>query len=371
MARARLSLRTALALVFAFATTVLVLEIAHDSRRVIAWVLSAAAVAALLAPAVAALQRFMSRGLAVLVVFLLVTGFVGFVAYRIVDDVADETRRLQELAPERAAELERDSELLREIELTDRVERFVERIPERLRGGTTAEAIRSAANRSLAFVAGLILTLFFVLYGRSLVDGALGQIRDARRRETATRVVAGASRRGLGYARAKAGEVVVEGLVAFAIARAADVPGPAALAVWVALWTLIPVVGVLIGAVPIVAFAGAESTGRAVAVALAFAAMAVGEWFVTREIERRTVHVGGFLTALLLFAGLELYGFMGALLLLLGGILAVAVVAELGPEEVAEVLADGLDGPDPAAPAAAPALAPRSWWRRAATRRPG
>ena len=39
---------------------------------------------------------------------------------------------------------------------------------------------------------------------------------------------------------------------------------------------------------------------------------------VARTLERRTIlHVGSFLTAFALFAGLELYGFAGAMLLLL------------------------------------------------------
>jgi len=334
----RVSLRTALAIVFALAATILVLEVAHDARRVIAWALAAMAVAAVVHPAVAYLDRFMPRALAVFAVVVVLLGSVGYVGYRLVDDISEQTDRLQELAPERAAELERDSELLREIDLTERVERLVDAIPERLRGGTTAEAIRSAANRGLAFVAGVILTLFFVLYGPRLVDAAFAQIGDPDgRARTESRLRAGA-RRGLLFARIRVGEVVVEGLAAYAIARAADVPGPAALGVWVALWTLLPIAGLFIGAVPIVVFAAADSSGKAVLVSAAFVAIAVGEWLVNREVSRRAMHLGPFLTGLAVFAGLELYGFMGALLLLLGMILVVAVVQEIGPEEVADAL---------------------------------
>ena len=51
-------------------------------------------------------------------------------------------------------------------------------------------------------------------------------------------------------------------------------------------------------------------------------------------------------TALALFAGLELYGFTGALLLLLAMIIGVAIVAEIGPEEVSETLLAPLAGVD-------------------------
>ncbi len=50
--RVRLSVRSALALVFALGLTILFLEIARDAERVIAWALSAMAIAALVYPAV-------------------------------------------------------------------------------------------------------------------------------------------------------------------------------------------------------------------------------------------------------------------------------------------------------------------------------
>ncbi len=178
----RLSLRSSLALVFAFAVTVLVLEIALDAERVIAWALTAMAIAALAATGRRVLLAVHGAGLAVLVVVVLILGSFGFVVYRVVDDVSSQTRRLQRAAPERAAELEADSDLLQEIHFADRVERLAKAIPERLRGGSPAEAIRSAANRGVAFLAGLILTLFFVLYGPSLLTGAFGQITDPTRR---------------------------------------------------------------------------------------------------------------------------------------------------------------------------------------------
>ncbi len=337
----RLSLRSSLALVFAFAVTVLVLEIALDAERVIAWALTAMAIAALLQPAVEYFSRFMARGLAVLVVVVLILGSFGFVVYRVVDDISSQTRRLQRAAPERAAELEADSDLLQEIHFADRVERLTKAIPERLRGGSPAEAIRSAANRGVALLAGLILTLFFVLYGPSLLTGAFGQITDPTRRGRVEHATRAAAARGLGYARVQLLLLLVEGVLAFAIARAADVPGPAALAVWVALWSLIPIAGVFIGGIPVIAFAAANSQTTATFVAAAFIAMMVGEWLVTRELERRTLRVGPFLTAFALFTGLELYGFMGALLMVLGIILLVAVVRELG--DVEDALAEAAE----------------------------
>jgi len=102
----------------------------------------------------------------------------------------------------------------------------------------------------------------------------------------------------------------------------------------------------LIGALPIVVFAGASSTGRAVAVAAAFVAIGVGDWLISRWLERRTVDVGSFVLVLAAFAGVELYGLSGALLFVLGAVFFVAMLSEIGPEEVAEVL-DAQPAPRP------------------------
>src|SRR5262249_19607134 len=114
--RVRLSVRSALAIVFALVVTALLLEIAQNAERVIAWVLIAAAIAALVFPAVEWMtrSRFVPRGLAVLILVIVALGTIGFLGYRIVNDVSDATTQLQDAAPARAAQLERDSDFWRE-----------------------------------------------------------------------------------------------------------------------------------------------------------------------------------------------------------------------------------------------------------------
>lgn len=323
------SVRSALAIVSLLALTVLMLEIARHSQRVISWVLAAGALAVLVYPVVKLGSRWLPRGLVVLLVAIAALSTVGFVGYRIVNDVSQATERLQEAAPSRAAELEKNSDLLRQVHLTRRVQKLVDDIPQRLAGGSATEALESAATRGVAFVAGTILTIFFVLYGPRIIEGGLEQIRDPKRRRRVERVLLHGTRRGLDYARVKLLEALVEGVLAYMIARAANVPGPAALGVWVALWTLLPVVGVFVGALPIVLFAGAASLTRAVVVALVFVAIGTAEFVFTSIVERETVEVGSFVIVFAAFGGLELYGLTGALLGVLGVILLVAILDEL------------------------------------------
>ena len=327
------SVRSALAVLSMLALTVLMLEIAQHSERVIAWVLIAGAFAVLVYPVVEFGARWMPRGIVVLVLAIVALTTIGFLGYRIVNDVTSATTRIQKAAPERAAQLEKNSDLLRKIELRKHVQQIVDNIPKRLAGGSATKALESAANRGVAFVAGFILTIFFLLYGPRIFLGGLAQIRDTERRRIVEHVLVRGLRRGLDYARIKLLEAVIEGLLAYAIARTAGVPGPAALAVWVGFWTLLPVAGVFVGALPIVLFAGASSLTRAIVVGLIFLLIGAAEFLFTSIVERETVEVGSFLIVFAAFGGLELDGLSGALLGVLGVIVLVAILDELAKEE--------------------------------------
>jgi predicted PurR-regulated permease PerM len=328
-----ISIRSALAIMSLLALTVLALEIARHSQRVIAWILAAGAIAVLVYPVVKFGSRWLPRGLVVVVMVIVGLGSIGFVSYRIVNDVTQATDRIQQAAPRRAAELEKHSSFLRTVHLRRRVQNLVDDIPGRLAGGSATNALESAATRGVAFVAGLILTIFFILYGPRLLDAGLAQIPDAARRRNVERVVVQGTRRGLDYARVQVLESLIEGVLAYTIARAAGVPGPAALAVWVGLWTLLPVAGVFVGALPIVLFAGAASLTRAIVVALAFVAIGTGEFLFESIVERQVVEVSSFLIVFAAFGGLELDGLTGALLGILGVIVLVAIFDEWGRVE--------------------------------------
>ncbi|HEX6597023.1 MAG TPA: AI-2E family transporter, partial [Acidimicrobiales bacterium] len=169
--RLRLTPRSVLLAVGMFGITVSTLAVLAAARRVIGWILVAAVIAGLLHPVVSHLERRMRRGLAVLIVMVGLLSSAGAAVYNLVDDVAEETRRLQQAAPERARQLERSErfgELATDLRLEERTRRFLEDIPERLRGGTPAEALRAAGSRGVAFLATTVLTVFFLLHGPRL-----------------------------------------------------------------------------------------------------------------------------------------------------------------------------------------------------------
>ena len=313
--------------------TLLVLRVLASAGRVIGWTAMAASTATLLSAAVRALSQRVPRPLAVAAVAVLTLAATGLVTYGIVGDVVAQTRNLQREAPRLAAELEdsgRFAEVAREARLSERVRETVDEVPQRLRGGTPAAAARSAATRGLAFLAIAVLTMFFVIHGGRIASAAAAQVHDDDQRTRLLRIGSAVERRAFGYARGTAVIAIAAGAFAFAVARTADLPGAAPLAVWVGLWDVVPLVGAAVGALPLVLFAAVVDPLKGMVIALAFTAWQVAEYvLLQRPLERSTVRVGPFLTVAAGFAGVELYGIAGGLLAILAAAVAVVVVEEV------------------------------------------
>jgi len=366
--RLRISARSAVISVAILGATLAFLAVVAAAQRVIGWILVAATLAGLLHPLVSIVARRVPRALATAAVMLALVGTLGTVGYGLVDDVQDETRRLQQAGPERARQIEsseRFGDIARDLRLSERTDRFLRDLPERLRGGTTAEALQAAATRGVAFLATGVLTIFFLAHGPRLARSAHKQVADAARREWLGTLAVAVYRRAFGYASSSLAMSLAAGLAAYLVARMADVPGPAAFGVWVGLWDLVPLAGAMVGALPIVLLAAASSGERALVVVVAFVVyQTVENLFVQRSVERSTVRVGPFVTLAAGLVGLELSGVAGALLAVLAATIVVTAADELAKAESPEV--SELPGL-PTAPDASPATGadrPRSSGRR-------
>jgi predicted PurR-regulated permease PerM len=334
--RLRLTPSSVIRAVAMLGATLAVLRIVASSTRVIGWMLAAAVFASLLHPVVGKLAKRLPHAVAVVVVVAAVLGSVGLVGYSVVDTIVRETHNVQDSAPDAARRLERSDrwgDLARDFHLAERTQSFVDDIPQRLRGGDPADAVRSAATRGVAFLATGVLSLFFLLHGPRLARGALDQIRSPGRRQRVEVVAASAYRRAVRYILSTILLAVAAGLFGYLVASLADVPGAAALGLWVALWDVVPLFGALVGALPIVLLAAVFfSAERAVVAAIAFLAWQTFEYVVVqRRIERRSIHLGPFVTLFIGLAGLELYGLGGGLLAVVVAAAVVATADELLP----------------------------------------
>ena len=355
----QVSARSIVLVVTGLGATFLALRMATSAERVIGWIVAAASVAFLLTPVVERLRRWMPRGLAVLVVALVVLGGAGLAGYGVGASLVRQYQGVAEAAPRAAERVERSArfgDVARDARLTERTREFVDAIPERLRGGDTAEAVRAAATRGVAFVTTGILTLFFLLHGPRLLRGGVNQL-PAAVQDRVRRIGGQAASRASRYALLTLVQAAVAGTVGYAVARALEVPGAAALGLWLGLWAVVPLVGSFIGALPIVVIAAAQEPWHGAVAAAFFIVYQIVEDLVSqREIDRRTMRLGPFLTTLAGAAGLELYGLGGALVLTLALALIVAALAEVaalrevqaaGGEIDATPEAEGEDQPPP------------------------
>lgn len=315
------------------AVTLLVMRLLAGAGRVIGWVAMAAAIATVATPLVNRLSARVPRGLAVVILVLTTFGVAGGVGYGVVDTVVSQLDLLERRLPAAARSIERDgpfAEAARDADLPARVDAFVEELPDRLRGGSAADAARSATTRGLALLAVTVLTIFLVLHGPRLLDGARRQL-PRHVRDRAAALTDQVERRAFGYVRAAGARSAIAGCFAAGVTLAADVPGPIAFGLWVAMWDLVPLAGAVIGALPIIVLAAVSSPAKGALVAAAFIAYQVAEDVVVdRRLAARTVRVGPFFTLLFGVAGVELYGLAGGLLGIVAAAITVVVTEEIG-----------------------------------------
>jgi len=300
--------------------TIAVLAMLAASARVIGWILVAATFAGLLHPAVTFFERWMRHGLALVVVVLVCVGVAGFVGYRVVDDINTQLHELQRALPRAARSIEHSDQFgksAREIHLARKVGAFVDELPAKLRGGSTADALRAAATRGVAFLATGVLTIFFLIHGRRLLNGAVNQLSSARQpriRQVATSVY----ERSWRYVAGSIAMAIMAGLLAYGVARALELPGASPLALWMAIVDIVPVLGIVLGGLPLVLLAAATSPAWETAIAgLVLAAWQLFETlYLQPRVEARSVHLGPFISIAIGMIGLELYGIGGALIAL-------------------------------------------------------
>lgn len=337
--RLHVSGRSIVAAVAMLAVAVATLALLSASTRVIGWIMVAATLAGLLHPAVSGLATRVPRPAALALVVVTMLAVSGVTAYRVVDDINDQLKELQGALPRAARDIERSDrfgEAATDARLAERVETFVDELPERLRGGSVNEALRAAATRGVAFLATFVLTIFFLVHGPRLLRSALRQM-PVQRRERVKEVASRAYDRAWRYITGSLGMAAMAGLLAYMGATALDLPGAAPLAFWMALVDVIPVLGVVVGAVPLVLLAAATSPAwqTALVAVILLGWQVLETLYFQAQVERVSLHVGPFVTIGVAMVGLELYGIGGALISLVVAVVVMAAADEivgLGPE---------------------------------------
>lgn len=328
--RLRLTPLTAVRLVAAAVLVLAVLVGVDRSRHLIAWLLTAAALALVLDGPVRLLSRLVPRGWALALVILGTLVAVAGVGWAVADSLIAQYARLQDATPGAAQRLAEQFGLGAEDSdrFVQRVGEIVDEGPRRLLGSPRAVTEGTLSRLGIAAIV-LTLAVFLLAAEMRMLRRAAGLLAHvptgARDLEIATGLLHGAK-----AARRRLGHVVVLGLVVAAIGASVGLPGAQPLGLWVALWRLLPMLGILVAYVPVVTLL-LLSVGQGEALA-AVAVVVVVEAVLSVVVRRRGT--GEYvplrsLTAVLLLAGFEMYGAVGAVVVFVLGHTVAGAVQQL------------------------------------------
>ena len=320
--RAGLTPASAFLLVGAVVTAFVARDAFVAAHRTIGWVVACAIVALLIDPAVDLVDRLMPRWAAVIVVLIVLVAIIASVAAGVASDLVDSLEELRDSAPGAAVDLEAQHEVLADVDLAARVQDFVDELDDRVR----RDAVSTATATFPAYIVTGILMLFLLAYGRRYFDGFVAQLPSAR--QPAVRTVGQqAVLRGRRYLLAVLGHSLVNGVVVGLVCSWIGLPASFALGFAAGVFTMIPLVGILVGGIPAVLLAfGLEDWAGLVVVGVLVALQAIEVGVVRPIVDHRTVRVGPTIAVVVALLGFELYGVGGALY---GVALAVIALAAL------------------------------------------
>jgi predicted PurR-regulated permease PerM len=227
-------------------------------------------------PIVAAIQR-QAKVRRVVAVGMVLAGFVlsvVVVAFLLVPPAIRQGRDLGRELPRVVADLG-DLPLvgddLVEADVPERVERWINELPDRLEGDTTPieRAGRSFADGLLAAVVTVLIAITLLIDGDRLMSG-MRRVVPARRRPQAQRMAETAYRVVGKYVAGSLTVAVVAGLVVLTAGLILQVPLTPLAALWVAMWDLVPQIGGAMGGIPFVLLAFTRGAGTGLIAAVFF-----------------------------------------------------------------------------------------------------
>ncbi|MGH2704181.1 MAG: AI-2E family transporter [Actinomycetota bacterium] len=309
--------RDVVRIVLAVAAAAFGLYLIYAVRQVILLAGVAAFLAIALEPSVTFLQRFVkSRGVAVAVMTLLVVVFVaGFVA-SVVPPISRQVQNLADNLPQYRAELEDSStplgRLERRFHLTDRIERGIADATSLVADlGGIVGTITSVITNLLVV---LVLGMYFLVNAPRMKEEGLRLVPRHRRRRTAHVMQKVFGKVG-GWMEGNILISVIAGVTSFVALLIIGVPFAAALAMWVAITDLIPMVGALLGAVVCVVVAFFTGVGSGIATTIYFLIyQQLENYVISPRVMRRTVDVSPVAVILAALIGGKLLGPIGVVL---------------------------------------------------------
>ena len=299
----------------------LVLYGAYRVRRILLLVVVAAFLAVGLDPAVRRLQRWkFKRGQAVATIFfaalLFIAGFLTAVVPPLVEQVSEFATNLPTYVTNLAEENPRVNRWIQENDVPSRLRDATKNAPNVIAGsfGTVLGLAGSVAAALFSALTVLVLTVYFLVSLGRIREGSLKLVPRSRRQRFKELLDPILEKIG-GYIAGQATVALIGGSLAFVFLAMTGVPFPVALALWVAIAALIPLVGATLGAIPAVIVAFFDSTGLGIATLAYFIIyQQIENYVIAPRVMTKAVDVSPAATLLAALIGGGLLGFAGALL---------------------------------------------------------
>ena len=316
--------RTVLRTVLTVLTVILVVYVVYLLRRPLSWIVIAAFLAVAVSGPVAVLSRWLPRGLAITAVYLGVILVPFALAALIVPPVVNQGEDLVNNVPSYASDVtefvnenETLSKLNEDYDITSTLEEEAAKLPGQL--GNATQTLRDIGvgivSSIFAGVTILILSIFMVGGGSRWVSRFLDSQPPARR-ERMRRALDHIAEAIGNYVGGALLQATIAGLGAFVVLTILGAPFAGPLALLVALFDLIPVVGATIAAflVAIVMIFVNFPVGLIVWVVYAIVFQQVENYVIQPQIQRRAVAVEPFVILVAVLFGSTLFGVVGAIL---------------------------------------------------------
>ncbi len=292
-----------------------------ELRRIVGLVVMAAFFAIILNPMVDALTRLrFRRGIATAVVFLLgVAAFSGLI-YTFVRPIYGAGQSFATDIPgfvERARNGEgRVGELVKKYNIDKEVAENAPRLQEALRnsGGPAVRTAQRVASGLFALLTIMVLSFLMLLEAPGIISAFLGLLSPSRALQV-RRIGSDVAGAVTGYMAGNLVICLIAGAATWIFLSIVGVPFAGVLGLWVGFADLLPLVGATIGAIPTIAIAFLHSTGAGVAVLIFYIVyQQIENHFLQPVVMSRTVKLNPLGVLLSVLVGVELAGFVGALL---------------------------------------------------------
>ena len=317
------STATIFRVVFTAAAAFLVIYSLYKVRSVLLLVFVAAFLAIGLDPAIDWLERKgIKRGWAVTIIFLgfmlALVGFVAAVVPPLVEQVTNFATDLPDYIDDLARRNERLAEYLRDNNIADRLRESIGSAPTQIGGSlsTVVGVAGSVLGKVFNALTVIVLTIYFSLSLRRAREGSLKLVPKSRRERV--KELADPILEKIGsYIAGNVTVSIIAGVISFIFFIIAGVPYPVALALWVAIADLIPLVGATLGMVPALVVAFFVSLPVGIATLVFFVIYQQLENYVIQpRVMTKAIDISPAAVLLAALIGGSLLGFVGALIAL-------------------------------------------------------